>query len=188
MRVPSGTEISAVTRTSSSCSARRSGRKATMSRNGRPVTSAISRTSRSGVRACAVRCSVASGSRASGICDVMPGFQGPNSEAMRFCPTWCSGFVRAPDRRRPRYGSNLKRKDAPWPPHPNGRCKTRATRSRSRRFRSSTRSPGLESKLRPASALSCRRLQGRGQAGRQVRADHGRRLRHRSCSRGDLRP
>ena len=83
IRVPSGTEMSAVTRTRSSCSARRSGRNATMSRSGRPVRSASSRTSRRALRTCSGRYSVASGSSRAGICDSMPGFQGPEARRSR---------------------------------------------------------------------------------------------------------
>ncbi len=81
MRSPSGTDTFAVTRTSSSCSARRSGRNATRSGNGSPVRSASSCASASELRTCSGRNSVASGSRVAGISDAMPGFQGPWSMA-----------------------------------------------------------------------------------------------------------
>src|SRR6266496_692205 len=79
---PSGTERSAVTRISSSCSARRSGRKATRSARSRPLRSESSAAVAASVNVFSGRKIVQRWRRCAGTCDEIPGFHGPNGAAV----------------------------------------------------------------------------------------------------------
>src|SRR5262245_23063105 len=76
-RGPSGTDRSAVTRISTSCTARRSGRNTTRSSTGKPVRCASSWASSKPVKTFSGRKIVDSGASDQGGSDSMPGFHGP---------------------------------------------------------------------------------------------------------------